>query len=253
MALTEGELIQLTRWNTPTVYNGWEQITDRNIARDCFNVEESRDFMPQMGPMVGYAVTIAAQTGNAQAKQQSPDAAVQCYRYIASIPGPKIVVMQDLDKPHCYGACWGEVMAKMHRAFGCIGTITDGAIRDVEWMTAAGFKAIARRLAVGHGNYCPVRWNCPVEVFGVTVQPGQLIHADQHGFLVIPDEDQPRLLEATASMDRLECDTVIAAGTSTAGQTADELIERLCDSRKTFRSAAKSLFGRSGEFGSDDR
>ena len=87
--------------------------------------------------------------------------------------------MQDLDKPHCYGACWGEVMAQMHRAFGCIGTITDGAIRDVEWMTAAGFKAIARRLAVGHGNYCPVRWNCPVEVFGVEVKPGQLIHADQ--------------------------------------------------------------------------
>ena len=62
-------------------------------------------------------------------------------------PGPKIVVIQDLDKPEVLGSFWGEVNASVHRALGCVGTITDGAIRDVDEMTAAGFKAIARRFA----------------------------------------------------------------------------------------------------------
>ena len=57
-ALTHAELLQLKRWNTPTIYNGWEQITRHDPAHDAFNLEETRDFMPQMGPMVGYAVTV---------------------------------------------------------------------------------------------------------------------------------------------------------------------------------------------------
>ena len=56
--LSHSDLLQLKRWNTPTIYNGWEQITSRDAAKDCFNLEEVRDFMPQMGPMAGYAVTV---------------------------------------------------------------------------------------------------------------------------------------------------------------------------------------------------
>ena len=100
------------------------------------------------------------------------------------------MVVQDLDKPACYGSFWGEVISNTHRALGCVGTITDGAIRDLDEMNNAGFKAIARRLCVGHAFSIPVRWGCEVEVFGVRVQPGQLIHADKHGFLVIPEEDE---------------------------------------------------------------
>ena len=48
----------------------------------------------------------------------------------------------------------------------------------------------------------PVEWDVPISVFGVTVRPGQLIHADQHGFLVIPEEDEEKLEEATSFMDR---------------------------------------------------
>jgi len=59
--LSHSELLQLKRWNTPTIYNGWEQITKHNAAADAFNIEECRDFMPQMGPMVGYAVTVVCE------------------------------------------------------------------------------------------------------------------------------------------------------------------------------------------------
>ena len=70
-------------------------------------------------------------------------------------PGPKIVVVQDLDKPRLYGAFWGEVTSNFHRSVGCVGTIIDGGIRDMDEMGQAGFKALARGLCVGRAYSCP--------------------------------------------------------------------------------------------------
>jgi len=140
------------------------------------------------------------------------------------LPGPKIVVVQDLDKPRVIGSFWGEVTSNFHRALGCVATITDGAIRDVDEMTAAGFKAIARRLAVSHAYSAPIRWDCEVEVFGTRIQPGQLIHADKHGFVVIPAEDERRVLEAARFMDSTECDTKLAASWLPAGMPLEDLL-----------------------------
>jgi regulator of RNase E activity RraA len=80
-----------------------------------------------------------------------------------------------LDKPGVIGSFWGEVNSNVHRSLGCVGTISDGAIHDLEEMTNAGFKAIARRLCVGHAHVVPIRWNCPLQVFGQDIFPGQLI------------------------------------------------------------------------------
>ena len=245
--LTHGQLLQFKRWNTPTVYNGWEQITKRDSSHDGVNLEETRDFMPQMGPMVGYAITLVIEPSNGRHREANPNAFSEYFRYVASIAPPKIVVVQDLEKPNAYGAGWGEVMANLHKAFGCVGTITDGAVRDVEWMTNAGFKALARRLCVGHAKVCPVRWNCPVDVFGRRVEPGNLIHADQHGFLVIPDEDQAHLLKALRFMDNNECDTLISAARSAAGLSTEELLEKIDRSFAAFRNATRKEFsGRVG-------
>ena len=95
--------------------------------------------------MVGYAVTLVIEPSKPEhaAKAGVWDA----YRkYVMEQPGPKIVVIQDLDKPRVIGSFWGEVNSNTHRALGCVGTITDGAIRDLDEMTNAAFKAIARRL-----------------------------------------------------------------------------------------------------------
>jgi regulator of RNase E activity RraA len=178
--LSHEQILELKRWNTPTIYNGWEQITGHDSGKDGFNLEPTVDFMPQMGPMAGYAVTVICQPGNPDHKKNNPKAASGCYRYIASGPGPKIVVVQDLDKPATYGSYWGEVNSNRHQALGCVGTITDGAVRDVDEMTNAGFKALARRMCVGHAYSTPIRWGCEVEVFGRKVQPGQLVHASPH-------------------------------------------------------------------------
>lgn len=245
--LAHSELLQLKRWNTPTIYNGWEQITDHD-RRTQFNLEETRDYMPQMGPMVGYAVTVVCEPGNPDPLTNHPEN-IKAYReYIASVPGPKIVVVQDLDKPRVLGSYWGEVNANLHRALGCVGTITDGAIRDVDEMCNAGFKALSARMCVGHAYSWPVRWNCEVEVFGCKIKPGQLIHADKHGFLVIPDEDQDRILEASQFMDANECKTVIDAGRSTTGKPMEQVLLELEDAGKRFGEAAHEKFKRRGEW-----
>ena len=246
--LSPSDLFQLKRWNTPTIYNGWEQITKQNAAAAAFNPEETRDFMPQMGPMVGYAVTIVIEPGNSAHRTANPDAGSEYRRYVASIPGPKIVVVQDLDKPCVIGAFWGEVNSNIHRALGCVGTITDGAIRDVDEMTNAGFKALARRLCVGHAHVHPVRWDCEVEVFGRTVRPGDLIHADKHGFIVVAPEEQPVLLEAARFMDSNECNTVIPAARDTAGRGTEEVLAAINRAVAQFSVNVKAKFKRDGEW-----
>jgi len=247
MPLPLSALLQLARWNTPTICNGWEQITSHDIAVDGFNLEETRDFMPQMGPMAGYAVTLVIEP-SARAHKGNASAWDDYRGYIGGVAGPKIVIVQDLDKPRVVGSFWGEVNANVHRALGCVGTITDGAIRDVDEMTAAGFKAIARRLCVSHANVVPVRWNVPVTVFGREVRPGQLVHADKHGFLAIPPEDEERLLEAAAFMDANECRTVIEAARGTSGRSAAEIVAGLNAAAQRFRENAQREFRRGGEW-----
>jgi len=246
--MTHSELLELRRWNTPTIYNGWEQITKHDAGRDGFNLEETVDFMPQMGAMVGYAVTVVCEPGNAEHKKTNPNAANEYRRYVASVPGPKIVVVQDLDKPNFVGAFWGEVNANLHRALGCVGTIIDGCIRDVDDMYYAGFKALAKRMCVGHAHSWPVRWGCDVDVFGRRVKPGQLIHADKHGFLVIPEEDEARLLDAARFMDSNECQTLIAAARESTGLPLEEVAARLESAGRRFRENVTAKFRRPGEF-----
>jgi len=197
--------------------------------------------------MAGYAVTVQIEPSNPAHRRTHPHAATEYRRYVAAIPGPKIVVVQDLDKPRVHGAFWGEVNSNVHRALGCVGTITDGAIRDLDEMCAAGFKALARRLCVGHAFSCAVRWGCEVEVFGRTIQPGQLIHADKHGFLAVPEEDQERLLEAARFMDSNECRNLIPVVRHAAGKSMDEILANLDAGAAAFGAAARERFGRPGE------
>ena len=194
--LTHAQLLQLKRWNTPTIYNGWEQITSHDPAQVGINLEPTTDFMPQMGSMVGYAVTVVA-----------------------------------------------EVNANIHRALGCVGCIVDGSIRDLDEMTNAGFHALAARLSVGHAHAVPLRWGEPVQVFGQTVEPGQLIHADKHGFLAVPREGEEGLLEASIFMDTNECETLISTARNTANLTKAQMADNLAKASEQFGRNAQERFG----------
>jgi regulator of RNase E activity RraA len=242
MPLTPAQLLKLKRWNTPTIANALEQIS-RADPLSLTNQDETRDFMPEMGPMVGLAMTVVISGGDPSPKREQPDNFARYRDYLASVPGPKIVVVQDVDKPRCHGSIWGEVGANHARAFGCLGTITDGAVRDLDEMKSAGFKAIARRLAVSHAHCWPLRWGCDVEVFGVKIKPGQLIHADKHGFIIIPADGQKRLLKAARFMDDNECDTVIPAGSDSAGRTPAEILARMQRAGAQFAASTRREFG----------
>ena len=114
-------------------------------------------------------------------------------------------------------------------------------------MCNAGFKALARRLSVGHAHSIPVKWNCPVEVFGRKIKPGQLIHADKHGFLVIPEEDETNLLEAAVFMDSTECNTVIAAARNATGKNTEQILSELHEASSKFSDMVKNKFENKGE------
>ena len=128
-----------------------------------------------------------------------------------------------------------------------MGTITDGSIRDVDEMNNSGFKALAQRLSVGHAYSIPVKWNCEVEVFGTKVKPGQLIHADKHGFLAIPKEDEQGLLEASRFMDTNECKTIIPAARNSTGKSMENILYDLEEATAEFKNAASKRFGNKGK------
>jgi len=247
MKITHEDILKLKRWNTPTIYNGWEIISDNDRTGPWFNREETRDFMPAQGPMAGRAVTVQCEPSN-KSHAEREGVWQEYYAWMASQEGPKIVVVQDLDKPNHVGAFWGEVNSNIHRALGCVGTITDGAVRDVDEMMNAGFKALASRMCVGHAWSVPVRWGCEVEVFGCPVRTGDLIHGDKHGFMRIPEEDQERLLEAVLFMDNNECNTVIPAARSSAGQSREDILAAVADASRRFGEAATAFAGKKGEW-----
>jgi regulator of RNase E activity RraA len=245
--LTVANLLRLKRISTPTLYNGWEQIS-RHDRRTVVNRDVVTDFMPDAGPMIGRAVTLVVEPSNPRHLEEHPEAPAAYRDYVASIPGPKILVVKDLDHPNIIGTYIGEVNSSLHRALGCVGILTDGGVRDILEMTALGFKALAARLCVGHAYAWPVRWNCEVEVFGCAIRPGQLVHADRHGFLAIPPEDEDAVLDASTFMDGNECDTVIPASQMAYGQSHDAVRAAVAEAEGRFRQAAAARFNRKGEW-----
>lgn len=227
-------LQQLRRFTSPTVYNALENITTPPSAKISINRDQTTDFMPTAGPVVGFAVTV---TVRSYSRKQATDLASkweEYRRYAAHIPGPKVVVVQDLDKPGMQACFWGEVNAAMHRAFGCVGTITDGAVRDIDEIGQIGFKVLARGLRVGHAHVAPVKWGIPVRVFGTVVRPGCVIHADKHGFVVIGTKHLQRVVDSALYFDSLECQTVLAAVGCTAGLSVDKILQVTNEAKTAF-------------------
>jgi len=130
----------------------------------------------------------------------------------------------------------------------CVGKFTAGAIRDLDELKNAGFKALARRLCVSHAHTWPLRWGVEVEVFGTKIGPGQLIHADKHGFILIPKDAEDRLVEAARYMDDAECESVVLAGRNTVGKTLSEILAGMREAGSRFSAAGKNKYGREGEW-----
>ena len=199
MPLTSDELGLLRITNTPTIANAMEKLGIRERG-DGFTRGNVRAVFPDLGVMVGYAVTVTMRSAQQPAKKM---ALKQYWDHIAAIPSPRVVVVQDLDE-RPIGALWGEVNANIHRALGCIGVVTNGTVRDVDDVQPIGFHFFAAGIAASHVWAFPEDFNKPVTVDGMTVQPGDLIHADKHGAICIPIDQVGALLKAVAAVERYE-------------------------------------------------
>jgi 4-hydroxy-4-methyl-2-oxoglutarate aldolase len=104
------------------------------------------------------------------------------------VPAPRVVVVRDLDDPPAHGALWGEVHATIFAALGCAGAVTDGSVRDLDQVRGIGFQFFAAGPSVSHAYVRVESVGEPVEVGGLRIAPGDLLHADQHGVLRIPPE-----------------------------------------------------------------
>jgi regulator of RNase E activity RraA len=186
VSLSPQQLDALRAITSPTVANAIETFNVR--PREAGNLSsEIRALFPELGPIVGYAVTatIRAERGAGGGRRAS---AYAWWDYIMTLPAPRIVVVHDLDDPRGQGAQWGEVQANIHKALGCIGAVTDGSVRDLDEVRALGFQFCAAHVSVSHANIHMVEFGIPVKVGGVWIAPGDLIHADQHGAVAIPHD-----------------------------------------------------------------
>jgi len=142
---------------------------------------------PDLGPMVGYACT-ATMLADQPATERDRGATQAHWDNILKTPGPRVAVIHDLDQPPCIGSLWGEVNANIHRALGCLGVVTDGGVRGLDEVYELGFHFFAADVIPSHAYVHIVDSGSQVEVGGLVVNNGDLIHADKHGVVVIPHE-----------------------------------------------------------------
>jgi regulator of RNase E activity RraA len=200
LAISLELLEELKRFPTPTISNAIELFDIR--PRNCgFLPHSIRCLIPGNGPIVGYAMTSRTYAAR---PASSRDLTAEYLRYVASVQGPKIAVGQDLDDPPGLGAQFGEVNATIHHRLGCVGHITSGCPRDLDEVRALGFAMFGLNPCVSHAYVHLVDFGEPVSIAGVIVEPGDLIHADQHGACLIPLPIVSQLAEACREVERRE-------------------------------------------------
>ena len=185
--LTSDLIAVLRSIDTPTVCNALELLAPERRGHG-FTTKPLICTRPEIGPIVG-----VARTATIRAAHPSDPATDQAqlrdayYDYIDSGPKPSIVVIQDIDEEHGYGSFWGEVNSNIHKGLGCQAVITNGSVRDLPDI-ADGFQMFADRVGPSHAFVHVVDFSRPVTVAGMRVSDGDVIHADQHGAVVIPHD-----------------------------------------------------------------
>lgn len=178
-AVSAADLELLRKYDTPTVCNVVELYD--HCSRTAFYMDARiRACFPKLPPMVGYASTATFRSAFAPTSGNVYSGLDQQVAAFAEIPGPPIVVFQDLDTP-VMSATFGEVMCTTYKAFGAAGLITSGAARDLDQVEAMGFPCFADGAICAHG-YCHIlQIDVPVHVGGIQIVPGQLLHGDLVG------------------------------------------------------------------------
>jgi len=197
--------------DAPTVCNLIEIVAPERRGSG-YTVKHLHCPFPDLPPMVGFAKTVTIRAKDAVPLGQAGymQKRLDYLDYVAAAPRPSIVVIEDLDDPVGYGAFWGEVQSNVHQALGCLGTITNGSVRDIPAI-AKGFQMLAGSIVPSHAYVHVVDFALDVTIHGMAVKSGDLIHADRHGAVVVPPDKIAAMREAASGLAAREAKIIAAA------------------------------------------
>ena len=200
--LTSEQIKSVGEMQTCAVSNAIDGLNIRSLT-EGFMGPNIKSMFPNMGTMVGHAVTAVIKASTPPSDNMN-FSRVTWVDEILKIPGPRVIVMKDLDHPNVIGSFWGEVQSAIHSSLDCAGVVTDGGVRDLDEMQEWGFNAFATTELVSRANVHLVEANIPVEIGGVVVNPGDLLLGDKHGVISIPSEIVADLPAAIAKVEEGE-------------------------------------------------
>lgn len=177
---------KLQQLDTCTASNAIERLKVRLRNEGSISGSALRCQFPSFPPMLGYAATGRVRTTSAPVSGRAYHENMSWWRYVASMPAPRVMVLEDVDDQPGAGALVGELHATIGLALNCIGYVTNGSVRDLPAVEELGFHLFAGSLAVSHMYAHVSQYGKPVEIGGLKIQPGDLIHGDRHGVHTIP-------------------------------------------------------------------
>lgn len=199
--LSSEMLTELSSFSSATIANAIETFHVRPRG-EGFTNHQIRCLFPDLGAVVAYACTMTIASAT-PAPSPRGVCRTDYWDYVHNAMRPKIVVAQDLsDIPG--GAYWGEVNSNIHLALGADGVLTNGTVRDIVEVERLGFHLFSSGVSVSHGFAHLEDFGKPVSVFGMRVQPGDLIHADRHGAVVIPHRIAASVAKAAREIESAE-------------------------------------------------
>jgi len=191
-ALNLEQIQELKSFETCVISDAIESFGVR-LRNEGFATAGFRCLFKSLPPLVGYAATCKVRSADPPIVGSRYEERTDWWKHIGKIPAPRIVVMEDVDKSPGTGAFIGKVHANILLALGCVGAITNGAARELPGIEATGFQVFAGRIAISRAYIHVVEYGGPVEVGGLTIRPGDLIHGDRHGILTVPQQLVPGL------------------------------------------------------------
>lgn len=183
--LTEKELDALRQFDTCMISNAIETF-DARLRNTGFADASIRSVFENFPPLVGYAVTARLRSGEPPMVGGTFRDQAAIWNSIRQIPSPRILVLEDMDRPPGRGAFVGDMHAAILQALGCMGYVTNGAVRELPAVQAMGFQLFAGSVAVSHAYAHIFEIGTTIAVGGMEVRPGDLLHGDRHGILTVP-------------------------------------------------------------------
>ena len=185
--LSIGDLEKLRGLDTCTVSNAIERLEVR-LRNEGFAYGTVKCQFPNLDSMVGYAATGRIRTATPPMTHRCYYDRMDWWNYVASLPAPRVMVLQDVDHNPGLGAFVGEIHASIGLALKCVGSVTNGAVRDLPAVEVLGFHLFAGGVSVSHSYAHVIDFGNPVEIGGLRIHSGDLIHGDRHGILTVPLE-----------------------------------------------------------------